>query len=426
MTIEVLMPAVGAGASEGKLIRWLKREGDPVVPGDLLAEIETDKAVMELEALDGGTLQALLVPEGAEGIAVGSAIAVLATADSDANAAAPATATAPADIPRPPAATAVTAPAAQAVAPTDQPRQPASPLARRLARQHGVSLDGIDGSGPHGRIVRIDIEQALQQRTAAATVTAATTTTAAPATPSGVPAQATTPPAPDAERLPHSAMRKTIARRLTESKQQVPHFYLDCDIRMEALLALREQLNAQGAHAEPAWRLSVNDMLVFAVAKALRRVPAVNASWHDDAVLRHRRVDICVAVATDGGLLTPIVREADRKGMAEIAADIRTLADKARSGKLAPDEYQGGGFTISNLGMYGIRRFSAIINPPQAAILAVGAVEQRPVVMGDAVVPGQVMSVTLSADHRVIDGAVGAHFLATLRGLLEAPLGLLA
>lgn len=430
MPIEVLMPSVGAGASEGRLIRWLKHEGDTVVPGDVLAEIETDKAIVELEALDGGVMQRLLVAEGTEGITVGSAIALLSSGDADAGVASPAPATATskqglvaahavADAQA--IATAAMHQSASSSLGTAHPRHAASPLARRLAEQRGIALTGLEGSGPHGRIVRLDVDRAWHHRA---------DTPAMPANAPATPAQ----PVPstasrytdEAEPLPHSAMRKTIARRLTEAKQQVPHFYLDCDIRMEALLALREQLNAQGAQSSPEWRLSVNDMLVYALARALRRVPEINASWSDEAVLRHHRVDISVAVATEGGLLTPIVRDADRKGMAEIATEIRTLADKARSGKLAPHEYQGGGFTLSNLGMYGIRGFSAIINPPQAAILAVGAVEKRPVVESDTVVPGQVMSVTLSADHRVIDGAVGARFLATLRDLLETPLHLLA
>jgi len=405
MNIEVLMPAVGAGASEGKLIRWLKREGDTVTPGDLLAEIETDKAIVEIEALDGGTLHALLVPEGAEGIAVGSPIALLSDGSAPVSTAAVSSSPAP-SLPSPSPAPVHDDTQSRPHFTATGSRHNASPLARRMARQHGLSLDELNGSGPRGRIVKIDVEHVLNQLSAK---------------------QKSRPdPVPSTEIVPHTVMRKTIARRLTLSKQQTPHFYLNCDIRMDALLALREQLNTQGKHETPAWRLSINDMLVFAVARTLRRVPEVNASWRDDAVLRHRQADICVAVATDGGLITPILRAADRKSMAEISTEIHALLEKARNGKLAPDDYQGGCFTISNLGMYGIRSFSAIINPPQAAILSVGAVEQRPAIEDGTVIPAQLMSVTLSADHRVIDGAIGARFLATLRRLIEAPLHLLA
>lgn len=419
MSIEVLMPAIGAGASDGKILRWLKKVGDTVTPGEVLAEIETDKAVVELDAIDAGVLHTILVPEGAQGIAVGSTIALLSDGSEEkVGACAVVEGSA---VPAQASSTQVAVPElAGTQGESAKHRHVASPLARRLAQQWQINLEGLQGSGPKGRIVRVDVEraQAASQPTLIAEIPHQPPPLVVPALESVHVQQGT-------KRLPLTSMRKTIARRLSESKQQIPHFYMNCVVRMDAMLELREQLNTQGAKASPAWRLSVNDMLVFAVAKALCRVPAVNASWTEDAILLHQQVNICVAVATEGGLMTPIVRDADRKGMAEIAADIRMLAAKARSGKLLPDEYQGGGFTISNLGMYGIHSFSAIINPPQSAILAVGAVEKCPVVEGDALAVGQVMSLTLSADHRVIDGAVGATFLAELRKLLESPLNLL-
>lgn len=430
MAIKIELPSVAAGMEEATLVRWVKVEGDQVSKGETLAEMETDKAVMELEAEADGVLGRILVPGGSEGVTVGTMIGVLLEPGEDESAlaafqapSAPSEPAAPAapepeTAPEPQAAPAQNPVSAesqgQASAPEREGRVFASPLARRLANEYGLDLSGIQGSGPHGRIVRLDVERAREAAPVQAAAPAAASIQA-----SSVPEGARV------ERIPNSGMRKTIARRLTESKQQVPHFYLTMEVDVEEMLALRGRLNAKSSGADRKYRLSVNDIVVYAAARALRRVPDVNASWSEEAILRYLDVDVCVAVATEGGLVTPVIHEADRKGLAEISGEIRDLAHRARAGKLAPAEYQGGGFTISNLGMYGIREFSAIINPPQAAILAVGAVEKRPVVRNDQLAVGNVMIMTLSADHRVVDGAVGARFLAELRALLEDPLELL-
>ncbi|MGM0704168.1 MAG: pyruvate dehydrogenase complex dihydrolipoamide acetyltransferase [Pseudomonadota bacterium] len=423
MAIEIKLPSVAAGMEEATLVRWVKSEGESVAKGETLAELETDKAVMEVEAEASGVLGRVLVPGNTDGVPVGTVIGVLMEPGEEASALAGYSAE--------PSAAAETAPAdAPGGAPADTPRSGttpvprspraaegaegrvlASPLARRLAAERGIALEGLAGSGPHGRIVRLDVERARDS---------------APAAVAAAPAEETVAASNErVETIPHSGMRKTIARRLSESKQQVPHFYLTIDCLLDELLELRERLNAKGERAEPRYRLSVNDFVAFAAARALRRVPEVNASWSDEAIRQYRDVDICVAVATSGGLVTPVVREADRKGLATLSGEIRELAHRARDGKLAPADYQGGGFTISNLGMYGVREFAAIVNPPQAAILAVGAVEKRPVVRDDRLAVGNLMTLTLSADHRVVDGAVGARFLAELKALLEDPLELL-
>ncbi|THF61055.1 pyruvate dehydrogenase complex dihydrolipoamide acetyltransferase, partial [Pseudothauera nasutitermitis] len=308
------------------------------------------------------------------------------------------------------------APARQASPGRDGARIFASPLARRLALANGLDLAAIGGSGPRGRIVKRDIDTAL------AAEARAEPAAAAPSSASAV--EAVPPTAAEAgyELVPHTSMRRVIAQRLSESKQQVPHFYLSVDCRLDALLALRQQLNG----ALEGVKLSVNDFVVKAVAAALKRVPAANASWGADGIRRYREIDVAVAVATPGGLITPVLRQAGAKSIGTISAEVKDLAERARQGKLRPDEYQGGGFTLSNLGMYGVDSFAAIINPPQACILAVGAARKRPVVEGDAIVPATVMNCTLSVDHRVVDGAVGAEFLAAFKGLLENPFGLLA
>ncbi|WP_163576837.1 pyruvate dehydrogenase complex dihydrolipoamide acetyltransferase [Halomonas faecis] len=429
MAIEIKLPSVAAGMEEATLVRWVKSEGESVAKGETLAELETDKAVMEVEAEASGVLGRVLVPGNTDGVPVGTVIGVLMEPGEEASALAdypaepPAAAEpspagapdgAPADTPRSDRADTAPVPRSPRVAEGAEGRVFASPLARRLAAERGIALEGIEGSGPHGRIVRLDVERAREGA-------AATTPTAEDAPLEG----AETPTHERVEAIPHSGMRKTIARRLSESKQQVPHFYLTIDCLLDDILDLRERLNAKGERAEPRYRLSVNDFVAFAVAKALRRVPEVNARWSDEAILQYRDIDICVAVATSGGLVTPVVREADRKGLAALSGEIRELAHRARDGKLAPADYQGGGFTISNLGMYGVREFAAIVNPPQAAILAVGAVEKRPVVRNDQLAVGSLMTLTLSADHRVVDGAVGARFLAELKALLEDPLELL-
>ncbi|MGY6268788.1 pyruvate dehydrogenase complex dihydrolipoamide acetyltransferase [Achromobacter denitrificans] len=417
----IKLPSVAADTSGGTLHQWLKKEGDTVAVGEALAEIETEKAIVEINAEQAGVLGRIVVQAGAASVPVNTVIGVLLASGEDASAIdralAESGAAAPAQPAAQPAATpasatpasaapAAASPAPQAAAPAANTPVPggrlfASPLARRLAAQWHVDLLGVTGTGPHGRIVRRDVEAARDRAPAAAAQPLA-----------GRPA---------ARRVPHTGMRRAIARRLTESKQNVPHFYLTVDCRMDALLALRAQANQGGST-----KLSVNDFIVRAAALALREVPEVNASWHEDAVEYHAGADISVAVATDGGLVTPIVRDADAKPLSAIAGEISELAGRAKINRLKPEEFTGGSLTVSNLGMYGIGQFAAIINPPQAAILAVGAAERRPVVDADgALAVASVMTVTLSADHRVVDGAVGARWLAAFRALIENPVRIL-
>ena len=434
MPINVLMPALSPTMTEGKLARWLKKEGDAVKSGQVLCEIETDKATMEVEAVDEGTLGKILVAAGTEGVKVNAPIAViLEEGESAASAAAPAPASAPA-----PAVAAAPAPAAvpsarPVAAPVaDAGRVFASPLARRMAEQAGLDISAIRGSGPNGRIVKADIDAARAGGQAGRKPAAA----AATAAPSAAPAAAALAPAAVSaaslaaigphKLVPLSSMRRVIARRLTESKQQVPHFYLTVDCVIDRLLAGRAALNAKSPEKGPgAFKLSVNDFVIKAVAVALRQVPAANASYSDDGILMWDDVDVSVAVAIPGGLITPIIRKADAKGLAQISNEMKDLAARAKDGKLKPEEFQGGGFSISNLGMFGIKEFGAVINPPQGAILAVGAGEQRPVVKDGALAIATVMSCTLSVDHRVIDGAVGAEFLAAFKRIVEDPLAML-
>ena len=416
MPIEILMPALSPTMTEGNLAKWLKREGDAVHSGDVLAEIETDKATMEVEAADDGTIGRILVPEGAQGIKVNAPIALLLSEGEDrsvlANVAGP-------------AASAATAPPAAEIPPAGPPaaakngqerRIFVSPLARRMAEQAGLDLAMIAGTGPQGRIVKADVEAALTEARAAPAI-------ARPAAPPSlskerVLALAGNPPY--AER-PLTAMRRVIARRLAESKQSVPHFYMTIDCTIDDLLKTREELNAKS----DAYRISVNDFVIRAAALALRRVPAANASWSDEAILEWDAVDIAVAVALDDGLITPIVKAADRKGLATIAQETKDLVARARAGKLRLEEFQGGTFSISNLGMYGVREFAAVINPPHGGILAVGAGEARPVVKNGVLSMATIMSCTLSCDHRVVDGAVGARFLAAFKEFVEDPLTML-
>jgi pyruvate dehydrogenase E2 component (dihydrolipoamide acetyltransferase) len=420
--------------TEGKLARWLKKEGDAVKSGQVLCEIETDKATMEVEAVDEGTLGKILVAAGTEGVKVNAPIAViLEEGESAASAAAPAPASAPA--PAVAAAPALAAaPSARSVAApvADAGRVFASPLARRMAEQAGLDISAIRGSGPNGRIVKADIDAARAGGQAGRKPAAA----AATAAPSAAPAAAALAPAAVSaaslaaigphKLVPLSSMRRVIARRLTESKQQVPHFYLTVDCVIDRLLAGRAALNAKSPEKGPgAFKLSVNDFVIKAVAVALRQVPAANASYSDDGILMWDDVDVSVAVAIPGGLITPIIRKADSKGLAQISNEMKDLAARAKDGKLKPEEFQGGGFSISNLGMFGIKEFGAVINPPQGAILAVGAGEQRPVVKDGALAIATVMSCTLSVDHRVIDGAVGAEFLAAFKRIVEDPLAML-
>lgn len=435
MAINILMPALSPTMTEGKLSKWVKKEGDEIKSGDVIAEIETDKATMEVEAVDEGFLGKILVPEGTEGVAVNSVIGVITAAKGEKVDAPAASAPAPAAAPAAqaeaakPASAPASAPAASAPAAPAQAAEAhgervfASPLARRIAKQAGLDLSTIKGSGPNGRIVRADVEG----KSAAAPTAAPATATAAAPTPA---AAKPTAPAPvitaPHKKIPNSTMRKVIAKRLTESKQNVPHFYLTVNIELDKLMALRAELNAKSPKEGPgAFRLSVNDLIIKACGVALRRHPEVNASWTDEAIIQYDEVDISVAVAIPDGLITPIVKGADKLGMAAISNSMKDLASRAKAGKLKPEEFQGGGFSISNLGMFGISEFSAIINPPQSAILAVGAGERRPVVKGDEIKIATVMSATLSVDHRVVDGALGAQFLHTLKALLEEPLGLM-
>jgi pyruvate dehydrogenase E2 component (dihydrolipoamide acetyltransferase) len=423
MPIEILMPALSPTMTEGTLAKWIKKEGDAVKSGDVIAEIETDKATMEVEAVDEGVLGKIVVAEGTEGVAVNSLIALLlADGESAADVASYAGASAPK------AAVAETSAPALASAPTTAQPSAAtnngdrvfiSPLAKRIAEQEGINYKEIAGTGPHGRIIKADVEDALKGGAASKKV--------------ATPAFAVTSAGRVAEEytsIPNSGMRKTIAKRLTESKQQVPHFYLSLDCELDTLLEARKQMNDAAEKAagkdKPAYKLSVNDMVIKAVAMALRDVPAANASWTDAAILQYNNVDISVAVAIDGGLITPIVKNADQKGLAQISNEAKDLIARARAGKLQPSEYQGGGFSISNLGMYGIKNFNAIINPPQGCILAVGAGEERVVVKGGQFKAVMMMTVTLSCDHRVVDGAVGAEFLSAFKRYIETPVLMLA
>ncbi|UVK36937.1 pyruvate dehydrogenase complex dihydrolipoamide acetyltransferase [Mesorhizobium sp. AR10] len=458
MPINITMPALSPTMEEGNLSKWLVKEGDKVSPGDVIAEIETDKATMEVEAVDEGTVAKLVVPAGTEGVKVNALIAVLAAEGEDTGAvaksggsAAPAKAEAPkAEAPKAEAAKAEVAKSEPAAAPAPKAeaapaanghasgeRTFASPLARRIAKDAGVDVSAMKGSGPHGRVVKADVEAAI----AGGGAKAAPATKAAPA---GAPAAAA--PAPKAmsdeqvlklfaegsyELVPHDNMRKTIARRLIEAKTTIPHFYLTLDCELDTLLALRTQLNAAAPVKKtekgeaPAYKLSVNDMVIKAMAMALMAVPDANASWTDSAMVKHKHADVGVAVSIPGGLITPIIRHADEKTLSVISNEMKDLASRARSRKLKPEEYQGGTTAVSNLGMFGIKDFAAVINPPHATILAVGAGEQRAVVKNGEIKVATVMSVTLSTDHRAVDGALGAELLVAFKRLVENPMGML-
>ena len=425
MATNILMPALSPTMTEGTLARWLKKEGEQVKAGDIIAEIETDKATMEVEAVDEGVLGKILVADGTEGVKVNDPIAVLI----EAGEAVPTGAATPAAKPAPAAAAPAPAPAATP-APAAAPamnghaasgeRIFASPLAKRMAQQAGIDLAGVKGTGPCGRIVKADIE-AFQPGTARPAAPLAAPAPAAAPTPR--PAVAITAP----HRLvPNSSMRKVIARRLSEAKATIPHFYVSMDIELDALMKLRADLNAKSPKEGPgAFRLSVNDLVIKAAALTLRRIPTVNASWTDDNIVLYDDVDISVAVSIPEGLITPIVRHADLKGLAAISNEMKDLAARAKSGKLKPEEFQGGGFSISNMGMFGVSGFSAIINPPQAGILAVSAGQQRAVVKNGALAIATVMTCTLSVDHRVVDGALGAEWLAAFKAIIEDPLSLM-
>lgn len=430
MATNILMPALSPTMTEGTLARWLKKEGDEVKSGDIIAEIETDKATMEVEAVDEGILGKILVAEGTSGVAVNAPIAILidagetiekAAKPSEAEAAPAPSASAPAPAAPAPAVSAHAA--GGAVEAVHEDRQFASPLARRMAKQAGLDLAGMTGSGPHGRIVKADIEASLGKAAAPAMAAAAAAAPAPAGAPAAKPALVITAPH---RKIPLTNMRKVIARRLTEAKASIPHIYLTMDFELDALLALRSDLNAKSSKDGPgAFKLSVNDLIIKACGVALRRHPGVNSSYTDEAIIEYQDVDISVAVAIPDGLITPIIRRADQKGLASISAEMKDLASRAKAGKLKPEEFQGGGFSISNLGMFGMTSFSAIINPPQSAILAVGAGEKRAVVKQGALAIATVMTCTLSCDHRVVDGALGAEFLATLKTIIEDPLSLM-
>jgi pyruvate dehydrogenase E2 component (dihydrolipoamide acetyltransferase) len=448
MPTNILMPALSPTMEKGNLAKWLKKEGDKVKSGDVIAEIETDKATMEVEAVDEGTLAKIVVPEGTEDVAVNAVIAVLAGEGEDVKAAAssaPAAASAPKpDARAAPAAAAPSAQPARSAPPPPKPAAPAlastvaasapaakpnghgrifsSPLARRLAKDARIDIAIVQGTGPHGRVIARDIEKAKSGQ--------------------GLKAPAARPGAPQVaptlsdqqvramfadgsyEVVPHDNMRKIIAQRLSQSKQTIPHFYLTIDCDIDKLVAAREEINAaapKDKDGKPAYKLSVNDFVIKAMALALQRVPDANVSWTETAMLKHKGSDVGVAVAIPGGLITPIIRDAQAKPVSVISAQMKDFAARARNRRLKPEEYQGGTTAVSNLGMYGIKDFTGVINPPHATILAVGAGEQRPVVRGGKIEIGTIMSVTLSCDHRAVDGALGAELLGAFRLLIENP-----
>ncbi|MCA3694384.1 pyruvate dehydrogenase complex dihydrolipoamide acetyltransferase [Aquidulcibacter sp.] len=430
MAIDILMPALSPTMEEGVLAKWHVKVGDVLKSGDIMCEIETDKATMEVEAVDEGKVLEILVAEGTQGVKVNAVIARI-EGEGDAPSAAPSppapVAAAPAPTPAPAAAPVAAAPAAAAA---DGSRIMASPLAKRIAEAAGINLAHITGSGPNGRIVKADVEAARGQAPQPV-ASAAQVAPAAPATATPAPAPAAAPRAPSPlpyaegtyDVVPLDGMRRTIARRMTESFRDVPHFPLNIDLEIDKLLELRKQLNQVGA-AQNA-KVSVNDLVIKAAALACKRVPEANASYTPDGILIHHHADIAVAVAIDGGLITPVIRKAETKGLAAISDEMKTLADKARNRKLMPEDYAGGTFSISNLGMMGIKSFMSIINEPQGCILSVGAGEQRPVVKNGALAIATVMSVTLTCDHRVVDGAIGSAWLAAFKSLIEEPIGLM-
>ncbi len=430
MPVEILMPALSPTMESGNLAKWHVKEGDTIEIGDVIAEIETDKATMEVEAVDEGVVGKIFVAEGTADVAVNTQIAALlvdgedASAISDAPAATAAPVAQAAEAEAPAASAAVVTPA-PAAGQKDGKRIFASPLARRIAEQKGLDLVAIAGSGPHGRIVKADVENA----------TAAPKAAAAPAPKAAAPAASSSDDAQTLklfnkdhyELVPHDGMRKTIARRLTESKQQVPHFYLSVDCQLDALLALRKQLNsgAPEVDGKPAYKISVNDMVIKAHALALNAVPEANASWTDDNMILHKHADVGVAVSIPGGLITPIIRAAETKTLSTISKEMKDLAKRARDRKLKPEEYQGGTSAVSNLGMFGVKEFSAIVNPPHGSILAVGTGRQVPSIVDGEVKASTVMTVTLSVDHRAVDGALGAQLLQAFQGFIENPMGML-
>lgn len=422
MPIKIQMPALSPTMTSGNLTKWNKKEGDEIKAGDVIAEIETDKATMEVEAVDEGTLAKIVVPAGTNEVPVNSLIAVLLEEDEDksaldgfveANSAAPEVKSEetaqnlpkPAEVPTSPAAPLDDGRKPKAQTPISNERVFASPLAKRIAEQENIDLSRIQGSGPNGRIIKSDLEGGSLSK---------------PPRNTGIVSRN-----PEEYKMqPHSMMRKVIAQRLTESKQNIPHFYLNVECNLDKLMEARADINSMSDPSDP-YKVSVNDMVIKAVSYALRDVPAANASWSDDGALLYNNIDVSVAVSIDDGLITPIVRNADQKSLVDISSEMKSLAKKAREGKLSPEEYQGGGFTISNLGMYNIKRFNAIINPPQSAILSVGAGDKRAVIIDNELAIATIMDVTLSCDHRIVDGSVGADFINAFRDYIEHPVKML-
>jgi pyruvate dehydrogenase E2 component (dihydrolipoamide acetyltransferase) len=424
MPIDILMPALSPTMEKGNLTRWLKKEGDKIKSGDVLAEIETDKATMEVEAADEGVLAKILVPEGTADVSVHDVIGVIAGEGEDAKSVAsgPAGEKVQDLVPATPPVIAVAHPTR-----VGRARIFASPLARRLAKEAGFDLAAIEGSGPHRRIIERDIKSALARAPAAGLQEARLPAASVPARPGDAIRQDFVPGT--FEEIPHDTMRQTIARRLVEAARTIPHFYLAADCNLDALLVLREAINAAAPRdrdGAPAYKISVNDFLIKALALVLIRVPDANVTWTESAMLRHRHADVGVAVAIPGGLITPIVRSAETKSLSTISTEMKDFSARARARKLLPEEYQGGSTTLSNLGMYGIKSFSAIINPPQATILAVGTAGQRVIVKDGGASVATIMSGTLACDHRAVDGVLGAKLLAAFKNLIENPAGMLA
>ena len=455
MPINILMPALSPTMEKGNLAKWLKKVGDTIKSGDVLAEIETDKATMEVEAVDEGVLAKILVPDGTQDVPVNQLIALIAGEGEDAKAvgaggAAPAAAKAPETASKPAAPPPAPAPAATTPAASPSPPAPAapprangtaspavfaSPLARRIAKEAGLDVARIQGSGPHGRVIERDVKAAIA---AGGTAASLNPQPLPPKDASAAPPAARAAAMPDATikkffapgsfaEIPHDGMRKTIARRLTEAKTTIPHFYVTMDCELDALLKLREEINAAAPQKDgkPTYKISVNDFVIKALALALMRVPDANVSWTESAMLKHKHADVGVAVSIPGGLITPIVRAAEGKTLSVISNEMKDYAARAKARKLKPEEYQGGTTAVSNLGMFGVKDFSAVINPPHATILAVGAGEPRVVAKNGAPAVATVMSVTLSTDHRAVDGALGAELLNAFRALIEKPMGML-
>ncbi|WLR94172.1 pyruvate dehydrogenase complex dihydrolipoamide acetyltransferase [Shinella zoogloeoides] len=447
MPINITMPALSPTMEEGNLAKWLVKEGDTVKSGDVIAEIETDKATMEVEAVDEGTVAKIVVPAGTEGVKVNTLIAILAAEGEDVSAAAAgggsapkaeakapeAKAEAPKEAEKPAAAAAPAAAASAGPAPArDGNRVFSSPLARRIAKEAGIDISAVSGSGPHGRVVKSDVEKAAASggaKPAAAAAPAAAASAAPAAAPKGMSEEAVLKLFEQGsyELVPHDGMRKTIAKRLQESKQTIPHFYVSVDVELDALLALRAQLNDSAPRKEdkPAYKLSVNDMVIKAMALALRDVPDANVSWTDSNMVKHKHADVGVAVSIPGGLITPIIRKAETKTLSTISNEMKDLGKRAKERKLKPEEYQGGTTAVSNMGMMGVSNFAAVVNPPHATILAVGAGTERVVVKKGEMVIVNAMTVTLSTDHRCVDGALGAELLGAFKRYIENPMGML-